>query len=491
MSASRRRGGRAARAADSQRAVPEQRAAGDSWEGRILMSPALPGGQYRPLTEAQVAEVHGATMALLGEVGFSGHHLALTELCVAAGARTSEHGRLCFSLAMIEDAVASAAHAVTLHGRDSRLDLDVSAQRVHRGTGGAATRVLDPGARAYRATTLADLERFARVADALPNVHWFSPCVAATDIADPLERDLAALQASATATAKHLGCTVSLTSHLAPVVDLLHSLAGGAARFAERPFCHLVTRPVVSPLRFAEEGIELTLAAVRAGLPVQLVTEPLAGATAPASLAGLLAQSMAEVLGALLVVNAASPGHPAVIAPWAGVSDLRNGNVATGGPEPSLVAAAAAQMAAFYDLPCSVAAGRTDAKVPDGQAGAERTLGTTLAALAGANLIAESPGTLAGLAGTSTEMLLLDDDAFGAVRRALRGMETDDDRLAVALVRDTALRNDHFGAAAQTLALMTREYEYPTLADRAEIAAWEYDGSRDARDHAIAALKDL
>ena len=121
------------------------------------------------------------------------------------------------------------------------------------------------------------------------------------------------------------------------------------------------------------------------------------------------------------------PGSPMMFGAWPLVSDLRTGSFTGGSGEQALLMAAVAQMANFYNLPGSVAAGMTDAKLPDNQAGFEKGVTTTIVALAGGNFVSESAGMLASLVGVSYEALVIDNDMLGLVQRTLRGIEVTGD----------------------------------------------------------------
>ncbi|HCD49061.1 MAG TPA: methyltransferase, partial [Alphaproteobacteria bacterium] len=92
-----------------------------------------------------------------------------------------------------------------------------------------------------------------------------------------------------------------------------------------------------------------------------------AGATAPASIAGAVAQAVSEVLAGLVYVNAMVPGHPAICGTWPFVSDLRTGAMSGGSGEQALLTAACAQVINSFGLPSGSAAGMADAKMPDAQ----------------------------------------------------------------------------------------------------------------------------
>jgi trimethylamine--corrinoid protein Co-methyltransferase len=158
--------------------------------------------------------------------------------------------------------------------------------------------------------------------------------------------------------------------------------------------------------------------------------------------------------------------------------------MSAGSAELGLIVAGCAQLAAFYDLPASVAAGMTDAKVPDAQSGAEKALTATLAAQAGASLITEAAGMQASLLATSFESYVIDDDLLAAVQRAVRGIEVTDETLALDVIRDAVAGDGHFLGQPATRAAMRRDYVYPAVGDRDSPATWEAGGAWDVRERA-------
>jgi trimethylamine--corrinoid protein Co-methyltransferase len=265
---------------------------------------------------------------------------------------------------------------------------------------------------------------------------------------------------------------------------------GGEGEFRRRPFMVANNTFVVPPMRYAEESAECMVAQVRAGMPINLLSAGQAGATAPAALAGSLAQALAECLSALTCVNLLSPGHPCVMGLWPFVSDLRTGAMSGGSPEEALLGAAAAQLANWLDLPSGVAAGMADSKVVDAQAGAEKALTITLAAQAGANLVYESAGMLASLLSASLEALVVDNDILGAVNRTVRGVEVDRERLSAAVIADVTAGAGHFLGHAQTLAIMETEYLYPKIGDRQSPDDWVDAGATTAAERAHRVVVD-
>ena len=95
------------------------------------------------------------------------------------------------------------------------------------------------------------------------------------------------------------------------------------------------------------------------------------------------------------------PGNPFDFGMWPFVSDLRTGGFSRGGGEEALLMAASAQIANHFGLVSSVATGMTDSKTMDAQAGYEKGITITAAALAGGNLVSAYPGIVGSLMGQS------------------------------------------------------------------------------------------
>ena len=221
--------------------------------------------------------------------------------------------------------------------------------------------------------------------------------VLATDVPNDYEHDVNMLYAILAASEKPACVTFRNRNNIPPAIRLFDLASGGEGTFLKKPSVIFGGCPIVSPLRFGRENLEILIDASKMGLTSDIAVAPQSGATAPALLAGLLAQVVAETLACLAVVNLIKPGCPMTFAAWPFITDLRTGSFSGGGGEQALIAAAAIQMGNFYNLPTSVGCGMTDAKIPDAQYGYEKALSYTLAAHAGANRLCE----FGGMMGTS------------------------------------------------------------------------------------------
>ena len=268
------------------------------------------------------------------------------------------------------------------------------------------------------------------------------------------------------------------------ITEFFDELAGGPGEFRKRPFCSLLATHVVPPLRFAEESCAVLEAGVRLGYPVQVISAGQAGATSPVTLAGSVAQSVAESVAGAVFCYLVDPQAKVILAPKAIVSDLRTGSMCAGSGEQGVLMAACAQMGKHYGFVTSSMAGMTDAKSPDAQHGYEKCHGLSLAAHAGSNVISQGCGLQASLLGATFESYVLDNDMIGVVLRGVRGIEVDSETLAVDVIESVVRGEGHYLGQPQTLARMKTDYLYPQVADRRSPFEWEEDGALDMRERA-------
>ncbi|MCY3768242.1 MAG: trimethylamine methyltransferase family protein [Gammaproteobacteria bacterium] len=450
--------------------------------------PGQPGGRYMPLTEEQLRRVHMAMLDLLENVGFSRAIPSCIELVTKAGGKYTPEGRLLFPRELIERTMETCAREITLYGQSPEYDMHLSGTKVYFGTAGAAVHVADdwkkhgkyPGSGAYRESTIQDLYDASRLVDYHEHIHFFQRCMVARDIEQPAAMDLNTTYASVAGTRKHCGVSYVEAEHAEEGLRLLHEIAGGEDKWRERPFASVSCCFVVPPMRFAEDACKVLEVCTRGGMPILLLAAGQAGATSPASLAGAVVQECAECLAALAYVNLIVPGHPAIFGPWPFVSDLRTGAMSGGSGEQAVLMAACGQVGQYLDLPTGIAAGMADAKTPDAQSGFEKAYTVTLAGHSGTNLVYESAGMQASLLGFSFEGATIDNDMLGAINRSVRGVEIDDDNLALETIADVCLNGpEHFLGHDATLSRMESDYVYPEVGNRLTPAEWQELGSRE------------
>jgi trimethylamine--corrinoid protein Co-methyltransferase len=446
--------------------------------------PGLVGGQYKPLTEAEVQRIHQAALTVLERTGVEIQESECRHLFEQAGAIVdSARNRVFIPAGLVEACLKQANRQVVLYSKDGQTDLDLRSKRVHLGTGGAAILILDLETGRARETRLRDLYDIGRLVETLDNIHFYLRPVVARDMANE-DIDINTFYAALSSTHKHVMGGCYFPAKVAEIKKMASLIAGGEDKFLARPFLSFNLGYVVSPLRFATETTETLTAAIRAGIPAALVTAPQSGATSPASLVGTLVQTIAEELAGLTYVQLVRPGHPVLQGGMPLVADLRTGSTAGGSAELALMNAASAQMSHFYGIPIYNTCALTDSKVPDAQAGFEKGLTTAVTALAGAEYNHHAAGMLESMLAVAYEQYVIDDDINGQVMRLVRGLEVTEESLSLDVIHEVCNGEGHYLGHPQTLTLMNTEYYYPHTADRASRADWEAAGSLDMRERA-------
>nr|WP_309502928.1 trimethylamine methyltransferase family protein [uncultured Roseovarius sp.] len=480
---SRRSGGRAARRAS--RAAP-------LIDSQRPIRPGMSGGQYKPLSQHDVERIHETALDALEQIGLADAPPSGVEHLTRVGAILGDDGRLRFPRALVEDTVARANKEITLFGRDPRHDMHLAGAKVHFGTAGAAVHMVDVEGRNYRECTVQDLHDAARIADVLDNIHFVQRPMVCRDIPDNYEMDLNTIYACCGGTTKHVGTSFTDPSYVKGALEMLHLIAGGEDKWRERPFVSNSNCFVVPPMKFATEACQVMEACIEGGMPVLLLSAGMAGATAPSTIAGAIVQATAECLAGLVYVNAVKPGHPAIFGTWPFGLDLRTGAMTGGSGEQALLSAGCAQMHKFYGLPGGAVGGITDAKLPDMQAGWEAMCSNVMSGLSGLNMVYEAAGMHASLLGFCHESLILSDDLIGHALRCVRGIEVDEETLALEQIREVCLGGPgHYLGTSQTLSRMQSDYQYPNLGNRMSPKEWDEKGKPDLMTETIARKEEI
>jgi trimethylamine--corrinoid protein Co-methyltransferase len=268
-------------------------------------------------------------------------------------------------------------------------------------------------------------------------------------------------------------------------------IAGGAGALRERPIVSFITSWMVSPLKFATDVTTLLIETCRQRIPVVLSAAPMAGSTAPVTLAGMLAQLTAEQLAGVVLTQLAHRGAPLLIGPIPATADMKTGRYLAGAAEFGLANAAMAQMGQYYRLPVYNSAGMTDSKIPDIQAGFEKGMSALLAALAGSNYVHHAAGMLENMSAVAPEQYVIDNDILGMAMRVVQGITVTEETLALDTI-DEVGPGGHFLMADHTLKHMRSEFYYPSkVVNRQSWDTWHQDGALDARDRARDIARDI
>src|ERR1019366_2401345 len=214
------------------------------------------------------------------------------------------------------------------------------------------------------------------------------------------------------------------------------------------------------PLNWSEFASQNLVDLARAGVPAEIVSMPLAGATAPVTLAGSVVQRAAECISGIVIHQLGQPGAPIV---WGGapaIFDMRTGKTPMGAIETAMLDLGCAEVGKYLGLPTHAYLVAGDGRVIDAQVEMESGMSTILGALAGINMISGA-GMLDFLACPSIEKLVIDAEAIASAQRLIEGIDARTDSLAVTMFAQTGLTGD-FLKLKETRSLFRKEQHFPS-----------------------------
>jgi len=446
----------------------------------------------RPLdlmSKDEVERIHQSSLQVLEKTGVKFWDKRAIEVLKQAGATADDKTSIVrFPPSLIKKALRKAPKEVLLAGRNPRFDLRLGSGRSHFGTLGTAPLVIDLETRERRYARKTDLENFAHITNSLEHVRYFHTSVTPTDL-HPSTVDIQRWAIALKNTEKHcMGAAVYNLDNMPYLIRILETISGGSKELAKRPLITATECPV-PPLQHDKRPLKGIMEFASRMLPVIIYSEPKAGATSPASLAGTLVLTNAEVLSGIALMQAVKPGAPVIYGSVATLIDMKTGSIAFGSPETGILAACTSQMARFYRIPNMTPGGRTDSKMPDEQAGYEKARTALMAGLAGASL-----GNMAGLLESnlvaSYEQLMIDDEIIGTTERILDGMAFDEEAFALDVI-DRVGPGGLYLSQRHTLDRFRREHYMPKMSDRDYYSAWLRDGARQMMDRARDRAKQM
>ncbi len=414
------------------------------------------------LTDEEVEAIHQATLRILGEIGVVLTQPQAREVLTGAGA-TVHGNRVLLPPDLVERTVALCPRQVTLRGRERVAVLGDGSLHWHNL--GGARDVYDPPTGQRRPATVQDVRDAARLLDALDGATTITPFFTPQDVPGPL-MSLAMYRHTLPHTVKPVAGPGVQTAAEVRLVAEMAAVIGPPGEVLS-----LGISPV-SPLNFPDDVAESIMEAARLNIPLGPLPCPTAGATAPMSLAGALAQQNAEVLAAVVLAQRVRPGLPMLYCGRLAMMEPRSGLSVWGGVELGLASAATVQIAHRYGLPVNVYGFSTNSHGLNLQNGYERTCNALVPALAGADELSGIGEMAAGVAGSFAQMVC-DSEIAAGVRRIRRGFVVDEDALALPVIAAAMDGAGNFLGQKHTVRyLRSGELLYPRLADRRTWEEW-------------------
>lgn len=434
----------------------------------------------------ELEAIHSASMTLLSEVGIKVDAQDTRDILKEKGATVDESSHFVkFPESLVKEQLKTVPNSFKLHGPDGSFSFEVNTNTTQFATIGTPVKIYDPtNKKGVRKTVLTDTIEQIKIIDSLENIMCSHIDVWPNDVSYITIHSQCIYQwVKNTKKPYGLGCLGKLASQ--DMMNMASIIVGGEEELIEKPRFIGFMNPT-SPLHLPKLMTNGFAIFTKYKQPTIIAPEALAGASAPVTLAGLVTQTNAEIVGSAVLSQIFNPGAPVFFGTVSHVTDMRSGNSAMGSVEMGLITAGIAQLARFYNIPSRGPGAGTDSKMLDLQNGSERFQTLMFAVQAGVNYIT-CAGTYEATLVEALELLVIDDDLTGMAKRAMEGIKVNDDTIAIDVIKKVATSDKkgvNFLAEAHTRKHMKSELYMPRLADRSRRSTWQKKGAKDIIERA-------
>ena len=427
----------------------------------------------RLLTDSFAKKIIDESFLLLERVGVFVENEEAVNLLRGAGARIDAASRRVFlSPSIIENALSSAPRSIALFDASGDRSFIVGGDEIHFDPGSSALRLFDHQTQSEREPRTRDLVRFHRLIQQLDNFHFQSTGLISADVPEAIA-DCYRLFVALQHCSKPIVTGLFVVEGFKPMFEMLSTVRGGADALREKPLAIFDACPS-PPLKWSNLTTQSLIDCARAGIPSELVSMPLTGATAPVTLAGALVQLTAENLAGVVITQAANPGAPVIFGGSPSCFDMHMALPPMGAIETMMIDSAYSQIGKLLGLPTHAYIGLSDSKCVDAQAGLETGMGAILGALSGINVMSGG-GMMDYESAQSFEKLVIDNDICGMAYRLVQGIGQRNEPLALDLFSEPEGETD-FLTHPHTLSWHALEQKYPQVINRDGYERWVQAG---------------
>ncbi len=425
---------------------------------------------------------------ILENVGIFVENEEALRLLSDSGVRIDDaHQRVFLKPELVKDCLATTPQTIRLFDRTGDVEYLVGGDEVHFDPGSAATGILDNTTLIKRNATTDDVVKFVRLTDCLEHLHFQSTGLISGDI-DGIISDSYRLYIGLQYSSKPIVTGTFRVEGFQPMYDMLVAVRGSAKALAEKPLAIFDACPS-PPLKWSNLTTQSLIDCARAGIPSELISMGMTGATSPVTLAGTLVQHVAENLCGLVICQLAKKGSPVIFGGSPSSFDMRKGTTPMGAVETMMIDSAYSQIAKYLKLPTHAYMGLSDAKINDSQAGLETGIGAILAALSGINVIS-GPGMLNFESCQSLEKLVIDNEICSMAYRLIRGISLRELPLIQDLF-DNFTQDTEFLTKDHTRKWYQKEHTYPLVIDRDTYDSWVALGKKSMLTRAAEEVEKL
>ncbi|MGD1993614.1 MAG: trimethylamine methyltransferase family protein [Anaerolineae bacterium] len=445
--------------------------------------------QLSILSEELTQQIIAEGFELLMDPGVRVHNQEALELLADAGAEVDFEAQIAYiPQEIVQRALETAPSEFHLYNLDGEPVVHYGGDSVQFDPGSAAITVLDSETEEQRAPVTADFVKFVKLVETLPQLDAQSTALICTDVPEEIG-DLYRLYIALNYMRKPIVTGAFRKDTWWTMKDMLAAVAGGEEALAEKPIAIFDVCPS-PPLLWSDLTSQNMIDCARHGIPSELVSMPLAGATAPVTIAGAVVQHTAECMSGVTICQLAKEGAPIV---WGGspaAFDMREGTTPMGAVGTWMIDCSYTEVGKALGMPTHAYLGMSDAKVVDAQCGLESAGGALMAALIGVNMVSGA-GMMDFESCQSYEKLVIDAEIIGMAKRLVAGVEMRDDPIALTLMRKLGHRADYLAQLHTARWFQKEQYIPSAVIDRGSLDGWKKKGAKTAWERAKDRVQEL
>lgn len=433
--------------------------------------------QFKVLSEDQIEQIFNSALEVLERTGGQVYHEGAIELFKNSDAVVNDK-TVRIPPSMVKEALNFYPYKISLKGRNNKRSLHLQKDTVAFGTGSDLPFTYDRETGERRRTKYQDVKNAAKIVDSLSNYDFFMSHGIVGDAPNPQTYDRHQFMAMLENCTKPMVVTSVDGEGLEDLWKMGCLIQGGEDEFRLNPLFVAYIEPI-SPLKNDRTAVEKLLFAAEKKIPAMYTPCPSSGATAPATLAGMLVQSLAETLLATVLCHLKNPGMPLIMGGVTTLLDMKKSTYSYGAPELSLASAANTDISKWLNLIMFSTGGCSDSKILDEQAASEQMMNLFYSYLSGANLV-HDVGYIDHGTNASLESLVLNQEMIGMVKQFGQGINTDDEHLALDLIEKQGPGGEY--VTTDHTFEHWKEWFLPELQDRSDYETWLNNGSKTMLD---------
>jgi trimethylamine--corrinoid protein Co-methyltransferase len=443
---------------------------------------------YEILCPEDVKKVHLTALRIAEEIGLCLPFQEALDLYDAAGAQVNfDKQTVRIPASLIESSFKKFPSRFTFHARNPKYSLDMNGLDTYFSGPNCALTVIDAKGNRREANARDGID-FSRLTDALPSYDIMTAGVYPPSMAPGLLEAWTFITSLIHGNKPVLG--ISTNGQCARDHITIAEIVADACGMPRDQLPIMVVCNTKSPLANSAEELEALSEYAHRGVPLMISPEVMAGATGPATIAGSLAQAVAEFMAHATYAQLINPGVPVMFGCVCSALDMRTTILPYGAPEADLLSMATAQIARYYGIPSRGTGGASDANSLGMQAGVESLMSNLLCLLGGITYVNHAGGELENTLGSSYEKTVVDNEIIAMSRRVAAGIAVSSDTLAFEEIKKVGPKGN-FLSLDHTFKHFRTEHFIPTVLDRDKYDIWENAGGRTAEEKSRDLISDI